>query len=75
MAQIVEVVGVGNIEFPDGMSKEQIGIALKKLPAPKNNPQNQGNIINSDVPTVVGERPNAVNPQPVAKPTTMVDRV
>jgi hypothetical protein len=75
MAQIVEVIGVGNIEFPDGMSKEQIGIALKKLPAPKNNPQNQGNIINSDVPTVVGERPNAVNPQPVAKPTTMVDRV
>lgn len=34
-----------------------------------------GNIINSDVPTVVGERPNAVNPQPVAKPTTMMDRV
>jgi hypothetical protein len=75
MAQIVEVVGLGNVEFPDGMSKEQIGVALQKLPAPKNNPQNRGNVINSDVPTVVGERPNAVNPQPVAKPTTMMDRV
>jgi hypothetical protein len=75
MAQIVEVVGVGNVEFPDGMSKEQIGVALKKLPMPKPTAENRGNVINSDVPTVVGERPNAVNPQPVAKPTTMMDRV
>jgi len=75
MAQIVEVVGVGNVEFPDGMSKEQIGAALKKLPMPKPTAENRGNVINSDVPTVVGERPNAVNPQPVAKPATMIDRV
>jgi hypothetical protein len=66
MAQIVEVLGVGNIEFPDGMSKEQIGLALQKLPQPKftPTPENQGNVINTDVPTVVGSRPNAVNPQP-----------
>lgn len=75
MAQIVEVVGVGNVEFPDGMSKEQIGAALQKLPMPKPTAENRGNVINSDVPTVVGERPNAVNPQPVAKPTTMMDRL
>ena len=34
-----------------------------------------GNVINTDVPTVVGERPNAVNPQPQAKPVTMMDRL
>lgn len=36
---------------------------------------NAGNVINSDVPTVVGEKPNAVNPQPQAKPVSMMDRV
>ena len=35
MAQVIEVIGVGNVEFPDGMSKEAIGQALKKLPMPK----------------------------------------
>jgi hypothetical protein len=75
MAQIVEVLGVGNVEFPDGMSKEQIGIALQKLPMPKPTTENRGNVINTDVPTVVGERPNAVNPQPTAKPVSMMDRV
>jgi hypothetical protein len=34
-----------------------------------------GNVINIDVPTVVGSRPNAVNPQPQARPVTMMDRV
>jgi hypothetical protein len=34
-----------------------------------------GNVINTDVPTVVGSRPNAVNPQPQAKPVTMMDRI
>lgn len=37
--------------------------------------ENRGNIINSDVPTVVGEKPNAINPQQAAKPATMMDRV
>ena len=35
----------------------------------------RGNIINTDVPTVVGTRPNAVNPQPVEQPRTMGDYV
>jgi hypothetical protein len=35
----------------------------------------RGNIINTDVPTVVGARPNAVNPQPVEQPRTMGDYV
>jgi hypothetical protein len=77
MAQIVEVVGVGEVEFPDGMSKEDIGLALQKLPKPKfvPTPQNRGNIINSDVPTVVGSQPNAVNAQPAQAPRTMGDYV
>jgi hypothetical protein len=34
---------------------------------------NRGNIINSDVPTVVGTRPNAVNPQPQQQRRTVGD--
>jgi uncharacterized protein YjgD (DUF1641 family) len=81
MAQIVEVMGVGNVEFPDGMSQADIANALKKLPqtnAPQKftpTPENRGNVINSDVPTVVGEKPNAINAQPVEKPRTAMDYV
>jgi hypothetical protein len=77
MAQIVEIVGVGDVEFPDNMSKEQITAALQKIPKSKFEPtaQNRGNVINTDVPTVVGSQPNAVNPQPIQKPVTMMDRV
>jgi len=77
MAQIVEVVGLGDVEFPDSMSKEQITVALQKLPKPKFEPTatNRGNIINSDVPTVVGSQPNAVNAQPQTKPVSMMDRI
>jgi hypothetical protein len=32
MPQIVEIVGIGPVEFPDGMSKEEMAEALKKLP-------------------------------------------
>lgn len=38
MAQIVEIIGVGNVEFPDGMSKDEIAQALKKLPKPTSQP-------------------------------------
>jgi hypothetical protein len=77
MAQIVEVIGVGDVEFPDGMSQDAIAQALKKLPQPKFLPtaENRGNVINTDVPIVVGERPNAVNPQPMQQPSTMMDKV
>lgn len=74
---IIEVPGVGPVELPDGMSREQMADALNKLPKPKFAPteQNRGNVINSDVPSVVGERANAVNAQPQAKPVSMMDRV
>lgn len=74
---IIEVVGIGDVELPDGMSKEQMAEALNKLPKPKFVPtaKDRGNIINTDVPTLVGERPNAVNAQPTARPVNMMDRV
>lgn len=34
MPQVVNVLGYGPITFPDGMSKEEIAAALKKLPPP-----------------------------------------
>jgi hypothetical protein len=74
---IIDVVGIGPVELPDGMSREQMAAALNKLPKPKFQPteQNRGNVINTDVPTLVGERPNAVNAQPPARPVNMMDRV
>lgn len=36
-------------------------------------PTDRGNIINTDVPTVVGTRPNAINPQPEQAPRTAGD--
>jgi hypothetical protein len=73
MAQIVEVIGVGNVEFPDGMSKEQIGLALQKLPKP--NTENQGTPIYGDLPTAMGGQPNIVRyeKQPEQPKKTMVD--
>jgi hypothetical protein len=75
MAQIVEVIGVGNVEFPDGMSKEAIGLALQKLPKP--NAQNQGTPIYGDLPTAVGAKPNIIRyeKQPEQAPRTMGDYV
>ena len=32
MPQIVNVLGYGPVTFPDGMSKEEMATALKKLP-------------------------------------------
>jgi hypothetical protein len=74
---IIEVVGIGDVELPDGMSKEQMAEALNKLPKPKFTPtaENRGNVINTDVPSIVGSQPNALNPQPTAKPVTMMDRI
>jgi hypothetical protein len=34
MPQIVDVIGIGAVEFPDGMSKEEMAAALSKLPSP-----------------------------------------
>jgi hypothetical protein len=77
LAQIVEVLGVGNVEFPDGMSKEQIGVALQNMPMPKSVEEKKGTPIYGDVPTVAGAKPNIVRyeKQPEPKPVTMMDRV
>lgn len=74
---IIDVVGIGPVELPDGMSDDQMKAALMKLPKPAFKPsaQNAGNVINSDVPTVVGERPNAVNAQPPAQPSSLWDKM
>lgn len=40
MTQVVDVIGYGKIEFPDGMSKADMADALKKLP-PKEEPKPQ----------------------------------
>jgi hypothetical protein len=72
MPQIVEIVGIGPVEFPDGMSKEQMAEALKKLPKP-NAPKLGSNIINTDVPTVVSQTPQ---PEVKEEPKrSMMDRV
>lgn len=58
---------------PVGASQAEIIAQAQRLY--KQAPTDRGNIINTDVPTVVGTRPNAVNPQPQQPPTTMADRV
>lgn len=63
MAQIVEVIGVGDVEFPDGMSQADIAQALKKLPTPQTAPTST--TLQPDVPLVASEMPKQV---PVAEP-------
>ena len=70
---------------PVGASQADVIAQAQKLYQPNKQPtkpaaftptaENRGNIINSDVPTVVGSQPNAVNPQPPARPVSMMDRV
>jgi hypothetical protein len=56
---------------PVGASQAEIIAQAQKLYKPT--PIDRGNIINTDVPTVVGSRPNAVNPQPAQAPRTLPD--
>ena len=63
MAQIVEVIGVGDVEFPDEMSQADIAQALKKLPKPQAAPTST--TLQPDVPLVASEMPKQV---PVAEP-------
>lgn len=81
MAITVDIVGVGPVEFPDGMTKEAMESALKKLPSPKSAPppttlvpSNQSNYVTGDVPSVVGQyaRPQINQPEPQ---TSMIDKV
>ena len=77
MAQTVEIPGIGDVDFPDSMSKEQIVSAIQKLPMSKNAEANKGTPIYADVPTVAGAKPNIVRYEqaPQAKPVTMMDKV
>jgi len=76
----VDIVGVGPVEFPDGMSKEAMESALKKLPAPNKVPptavvpSNQSTYVTGDVPSVAGQyvRPQINQPEPK---TSMSDKV
>jgi hypothetical protein len=80
MAITVDIVGVGPVEFPDGMSKEAMESALQKLPAPNKVPptavvpSNKSNYVTGDVPSVVGQyaRPTINQPEPT---TSMMDKV
>jgi len=81
MSITVDIVGVGPVEFPDGMSKEAMESALKKLPSPTKAPppttlvpSNQSNYVTGDVPSVVGQyaRPTINQPEPQ---TSMMDKV
>ena len=80
MTITVDIVGVGPVEFPDGMSKEAMESALQKLPAPSKVPptavvpSNQSNYVTGDVPSVVGQyvRPTINQPEPT---TSMMDKV
>lgn len=72
---IIEVVGIGDVELPDGMSKEEMAIALNKLPKPKLNPtaENKSNIITSDVPLLASQMPKQM---PIEEPkTSMMDKL
>jgi hypothetical protein len=41
MAQLVEIAGVGTVEFPDGMSRDDMAAALRQLPTPNAAPTKQ----------------------------------
>lgn len=58
---------------PVGASQKDIIAQAQRLYNPT--APDRGNVINTDVPTVVGSRPNAVNPQPQQAPRTMTDYV
>ena len=71
MTQIVEVIGVGDVEFPDGMNQADIAQALKKLPTPQVAPTST--TLQPDVPLVASQMPKQV---PIAEPKiSMMDKV
>jgi hypothetical protein len=83
MAQYTVQAPDGNtitLEGPEGASQADVIAKAQELYKAesvkfKATPENRGNIINTDVPTVVGEQSNAVNLQPQARTVSMMDRV
>jgi hypothetical protein len=72
---IIQVEGIGPVELPDEMSREEMAAALNKLPKPKLSPtaENKGNIITSDVPLLASQMPKQV---PIEEPkTSMMDKL
>jgi hypothetical protein len=63
MAQIVDVTGYGSVEFPDGMSQEDMLAALKKLP-PLPPTTQQTNKIDLRGMATPDQQPAAVPPAP-----------
>jgi len=76
---IVEVIGVGPIEFPDNMSQQEIAEALKKLPAPKQAPVAVPPPPAAAAPAPAPAAPAAAAPEkpknPYANPETVYDPV
>lgn len=60
MAQFVDVVGVGRVEFPDGMSQQEMEEALRQIPAPPTP---------SPTPTAAATPPTAPTAAPRPVPT------
>jgi hypothetical protein len=56
---------------PVGASQQEIITQAQRLYKPAS--ADRGNVINTDVPTAVGLRPNAVNPQPQQAPRSVSD--
>lgn len=64
MAQVVDVIGYGPVEFPDGMSKEEMAAALKKLPPPRSAPTQQTNKIDLRGMATPDQQPATAQPTP-----------
>jgi hypothetical protein len=58
MAKIIDVIGYGPVEFPDGMSQEDMMVALKKLPPPPSAPTQQTQAATpAAIPSAPAEKP------------------
>jgi hypothetical protein len=73
MAQVVDVIGYGPVEFPDGMSKEEMAAALKKLPPPRSAPTQQTNKIDLRGMATPDQQSAAVPPAPAPVEKSPVD--
>ena len=71
MAQVVDVIGYGPVEFPDGMSKDEMAAALKKLP-PLPTPQTQA-ATPAAIPTAA-PTPAPQPPEDLTKPAFLAPR-
>lgn len=80
MVQKVDVVGYGTIEFPDGMSREAMAEALKKLP-PRSEPQSPQQAAPAPQqeelkipPPRIAQQPPQAQPQPPAPKVQVSDQ-